>query len=290
MLLVATTAPALAHAEPGAKLSIVKRARVGAEVRVDGAGLPRGSLANAVVCGNLGLRGTPDCSLASTVEVGISDEGTFSVPMRLVAPPSPCPCAVVVSGATTTPLVRRIKLIGHPVDLSARDATAVRGGAPDIEVMSARLSGASSLGTWFGLPGESVMRLRLVNNGTRAATPHLDVGWGASIGAATRWVSVPTAPIVAPGESTTLEVPVTFDALGNGEQVVAGTVRAGGNESTFDDVVTVRPWGLFALGLLLVLLAPLALLARLARRQRTRQDYSHDPPAEEVLGVPMFEM
>ncbi len=284
------TASASAASEPGPEVNVAGRARVGADVRVDAAGLPAGSLATVVVCGNGGRRGTLDCSVASTVEVGVTDEGTFSIPLRLDAPPMPCPCVVMVSGATQTPVLRPIKLIGHPVDRSAKQRSAVRDGAADIVVTSARLEQASSLGPWFGVPGQVTMLLNLVNNGNRAAVPRLDIGWGASADEATRWVGIPPAPLLEPRQSTTIEVPVSFDPLGNGEQVVAGSVRADGNESTFETGVTVRPWGLFALGLLLVLLVALLLLARVVRRQRSREDRSHDPPAEGVLGVLMGEM
>ncbi len=290
LLLVLAASPGLAHDEPEAQVSMVQRARVGSDVRVTGTGLTPGSLVSLMVCGNSGRRGSPDCSLASTKEVGISDEGTFSVPLQLLKPPRPCPCAVVVTGGTATPLVRPVQLMGHPVDRTTRGAKAEGVSTPDVVVTSARLSRTSSLGTWFGMPAQGVLKLRMVNTGKRAAAAKVDLGWGASGNEATHWVQAPAAQILTPGQSADLEVPVAFDALGNGQHVVAGSVRASGNESTFEAGATVRPWGLFVLALLAVLILPIALLARFARRQRAREDHSHDSLVEEVLGAPSHEL
>ncbi|UUZ61370.1 hypothetical protein [Nocardioides sp. B-3] len=263
------------------------RVRVDAEVPVTGRGLEPETPVTAVVCGNGARRGSLDCGLGSGLEVGVQSDGTFAAPMRMVAPPQPCPCVVVVTGATVAAITTPVRLLGHPVHGGGLGPRARRVAQPEIVVESAELDGGTSLGTWFGGAGEAVLTVTLRNDGTGAGRPLLDLGWGPVGTDPTRFVATPDMSPLEPRDTRTVEIPVRFDAFSNGEQVVAGTVRAGATEMYFRDGVGIRPRGLFGLLSVLLLAAPMALFARFVRRRRRLEDRSEDHPAREVLGVPM---
>ncbi len=270
-LAAATTGTDRSHAD-GPRLELARdRVGVDKEVMVEGAGFDPGSLVTAVLCGNRGARGTPDCALGSTLEVGVQDGGTFSAPMRMVAPPAPCPCVVVASGATTSPVVMRVRLQGHRF----RPGTAGRGSASmarsEVVVEEASLKNSSSFWTWFGAPAEAVLTLRVVNEGTAAGRSGARAGWGSAGELPIHFVSVPVMPFLEPREEATLEIPVRFDPLTNGDVIVAGDVRTGGVSVPFEDSLRIRPWGLFALAALLVMLPLMAALAWAARHDRRRR-------------------
>jgi hypothetical protein len=262
-----------------------QRVAVDSEVLMSGVGLEPGTLVTAVVCGNRARRGSLDCAL-SGLEAGVHDDGTFSAVLHTTAPPLPCPCVVVVAGATPEAITTPIRLLGHPLNGGGLGPRTHATGRPEIVVGSAELEGGSSLATWFGAAGEATLNLTLRNEGNLAGVPRLDLGWGPSGTEPTLFVDAPELPALEPGRTATVRIPVSLDALGHGEQVVAGTVRAGTGEMAFSDSVSVRPWALYALALVLVLAVPLALLARYVRRLRVGEDRCDELPAEEVLGVP----
>lgn len=266
-----------------------KQVPVDGQVMVAGSGLQAGTLVNAVLCGNAARRGSLDCAVASAVEIGVQQDGTFSAPLRARQPPQPCPCVVMVTGATPEAIVTRVRLRGHPVRSGGRGPRTRTVGRPRVVVRSAELEVGSMVGAWFGAGGEAVLTVALRNEGTVAGTPRLDLGWGPEGSDPDRFIELPQLEPLEPWRTTIVEIPVRFDALANGEQVVAGSVSAGGREVAFDDSVVVRPWGLFAIALVLLLVLPLALLARFVRRG-WRRERSEELPAEEVLGVSIFEM
>lgn len=258
--------------------------RVDSDVEVAGRGLSPGSLVSAVLCGNDAQRGSLDCALGSTVEVGVQEDGSFATSMRVSTPPMPCPCVVVASGGTPEQLVAPLRIKGHPVLRGRTDRHTTSGPQAQVEVVGSDVESGTSVAGWFGLPATRTLTVRLANGGSLAAVPRLQLGWGEAGAEPTNFVQVPRLSALAPGSSTTVEVPVQFDALANGRLVVAGSVLAGGEDAAVAEAVTIRPWGLFAIVGVLLLGLGLRILTLVVRRRSVEPENGHQLSLDELLG------
>jgi hypothetical protein len=81
-----------------------------------------------------------------------------------------------------------------------------------------------------------------------------------------------------------LRIPVEFEPLSIGHQVVVGEVAAPGASAPFVLGLDVRPWGLYAAAVVVLALAVAAALALLLRRRR-RSAQPAPPPPEAQLAL-----
>ncbi|WP_181309787.1 hypothetical protein [Nocardioides campestrisoli] len=143
-------------------------------------------------------------------------------------------------------------------------------------VQSTGLVGTSSLMSWFGAAPEPTFAVTLRNGGELPVTPTVQLEWRDGDGPATA-VVVPEVGELAPGDSTTLEVPVQWGAFAQGEHIVRGVVRVGDDETALQESATVAPWGLYGLGVV-------ALLAGVALRTRWVLDQDDDEAGAPLAG------
>lgn len=289
--LVAVSAPA-ALASPVVEIDDTE-VTLGQEVAVTGSGWPASTMVTLELCGNAAMNGSADCDHAGARSVGVSTGGRFAARMTVGRPPVPCPCVVkVASNSSGTEFLAKIKLLGFP-EVEPRD----RLGLPEItrlvKVTTARLERTAGWTSWFGAAPSYRLVATLRNTGT--VTLHdlpISFSWGKGA-EPTGFVAAPDVPTLEAGAETTLEVPVTLDALAIGGYDVVGRIDGIGAPLEFRAHTTNYPWGLIVVpGVVLAQLALLGLRNRLRtwiqRRERRRAPVPALPwPA--VLDLPALE-
>src|SRR5690606_19755692 len=113
-------------------------------------------------------------------------------------------------------------------------------------VDAATLEPAGGLGRWFGAAPEGTLTLTLRNAGVAPAEPTLDLVWRDGEDAPEPIVDS-GLPIVEPGESVEVEVPLTFGSFAQGEHTVSGQVVVGDLYAPVNASTTLAPWGLYVL-------------------------------------------
>src|SRR5262249_56950225 len=69
----------------------------GQSVAITGSGWPTGSTLQAVLCGANAVDGSTDCAQAAAATMSPGPNGVVDGVLRVLSPPQPCPCVVVVS-------------------------------------------------------------------------------------------------------------------------------------------------------------------------------------------------
>jgi hypothetical protein len=233
---------------------------IGDVVDISGDGWPPGSLVVIEVCGCLGAGGSLDRAVP-TPERGVDRDGRFRIPVMVTAPPTPCPCAVIVTGLSgTQPLVLPLTIEGVPVEPGGESAP-----APALVVEAARLEGSGPWTAWFGAHASRTFVLTVRNTGAAPADARLTLVAGPGDNPH-GWVSMTQPGRLDPGERNTLRTPVRFDPLGFGRHVVAGEIAAPGTEVPFQVGTSIHPWRLYAVALVGLGAIVAATFTRLRRR------------------------
>lgn len=249
-------------------------AAVGATVQVAASGLPSKEVVQLQVCGQNAVHGSADCAAGAAVQLQSESNGTFSVPIAVVTPPTPCPCVVaafsIPSALTvTTP----IAIPGAPI--SSSPVSPPRVARSHLVVAKSELAGSTPIAAWFGFPATRILDLTITNMGAGAATSvHLIADLDS-----TPVLNTHLAPI-EPGQTKRYEVSVTIPALSVGNMNLNGHIFTGdGQQRSFKVPVTIWPVGLL---LVAIVLAQMILLAVRNIMRRRHERANPKPPGDPV--------
>lgn len=231
-------APVNSWADTGGEVSVNNvRPQLGEEVTVTGTGFTAGDMVSLRVCGAPDASGRLACAEGNEkIEVAI--DGSVRGPLTIEEPPGDCPCSVVVDSPDTAPVSTPINLVGHPMAKTAK--------APDLFVDTATLEPAGGLGRWFGAAPDLTLTMTLRNAGVAPAEPILDMVWRDGDGDP-QSITDTGLPIVEPGETVEVEVPMSLGAFAQGEHIVSGQVVVGDLYAPVEARTAVAPWGLYLL-------------------------------------------
>ena len=140
----------------------------GQSVAITGSRWPSGSTLQAVLCGANTVNGSADCVQAAAVTMSPGPNGVVDGVLRVLPPPQPCPCVVVVSSLAAKSITFPVQVVGMPT-------APVRSASPQYQPqplkVHARVTGATSLGAAFGAPASRTLVLTVTNTGqTRCRT------------------------------------------------------------------------------------------------------------------------
>lgn len=254
IFLVLPLLPASAEQTPapeGGEMWITpSRASAGTEVQVGTSGWAPGTQLQAVVCGQLGLKGSSSCHLPGAVTAASNAEGEAVHTLTVGRPPEACPCVVRVTTFTAPAQAMNVPLevIGHRVaDVVIEDEEAV---SSDLRVEKVELEGRGGISAFLGLGGSTTMSVTFANRGNEdVEAPAVAIGFGRGDVDTQREVD-PGVTVPAQGQAR-FEVELDVPLLAFGEQR-AVAAWADGAGSVRSDGFRVYPFG--ALVLLLALL------------------------------------
>ncbi|MGW1993198.1 hypothetical protein [Embleya sp. NPDC001921] len=253
------TAPARAAdpapgAAPSASIDPGKVA-AGDKVSVVGGDWTPGSLVQASICGENGLRGTVNCAAASAASGTVDAGGNVSITLTAAIPPSPCPCVVRIAvimngpakdasvpleidGAPYAPLPQTVKTPGRLVFIDSH------------------MAGEDSIFTWFGSPVQRRFRIEVGNMGqSPIINPTFRIGFYQGVYAPT-WEDYESHIVIPPGKRTTISLPVELKPRQHGTFSWRVTYD---NQVVDEQALEVgRPWGVYIFGALLVIVVPVA--------------------------------
>lgn len=223
------------------------------------------------VCGNLGLRGAPDCDLTGGQGVGMNRSRATLTGLVVSAPPANCPCVIRAASATgsevqTTPLT----IIGLPVD-----PVVPPGPPPAALAISTTVTDAPQRigGTLRGLlGGRTDHRLTITLQNLTTATLS-KVALRATVGRATtdaHPVPLPAVEPLQPGETRRYDVPASITAPRWGRHQWHVTAHGAGPRFAATSTSKTTPLLLY----LLVALLAGDITAIAIRRQRRRSHAS----------------
>jgi len=226
----------------------------GATVVVTGSHWPPGTALAARICGADAVAGTADCAPGSTADMVATGRGLIWGTMVATTPPVPCPCAVLVTGASSSFSDKiQVTVVGAssaPVP-SLRQLVA----AP-LHLAALRVTGASTLLSDLGGQASRVLNIRLTNVAPYPVTAVLVGRWGSGR-SPEHLIAMPNIGTLSPGRSVTVHVPFHLSSFAVGSYAVRVTAEVPG--VTPDPSLTVFtdqwPYLLFACGLVIVLLA-----------------------------------
>ena len=241
----------------------------GQSVAITGSGWPTGSTLQAVLCGANAVNGSADCAEAAAATMSPGPRGVVDGVLRVVPPPQPCPCVVVVSSLAPS------KSITFPVQVVGMPTAPVHPASPQYQPqplkVRARVTGANSLGSVFGAPASRTLVLTVTNTGQSSVpNPVVSAGWGRK-GNADHLITVPAVGPLAPSQSRRISIPFELDALSLGSYHVAGRVTGTSAPVRFEQETSTWPSGLFVVGLVVLLLMLRRLWKVLRRRIAARK-------------------
>jgi hypothetical protein len=250
----------------------------GSQVGVGGIGFPAGTQVQLQLCGHKAIDGSADCAPDALLLSATGGLGEIDGFMLVELPPKPCPCVVLV---LTLPNIFSTSI---PVTVvPARIATGPLASVPQLTVQ-ANVTGGMSLASLFGLRAHRTLALTIKNTGTVDAFPVISAGWGRSASNLSS-ISAPKISPLAPGQATRVNIPFTMGPLSVGSYVVGGTVAGAVRPVGFQVKTSTIPWGLFAIGLLL-LQAVLILLRNRVRGRLDRKDATSGQAGPDGTGGP----
>jgi len=219
------------------------------------------------VCGNLGLRGAPDCDVTGGQGVGMNRSGPTLTELRVSAPPVTCPCVVRASSSTGSEIqTASLSITGVPVGPIVRP-----GPPPALLTVSTTVSSDPQglVGTVRALlGGRSHHRMTILLQNTSDATlskVFLAVAVGRTV-EDSHPVPVPAVEALKPGEARTYEVPVILAAPRWGRYLWLVTAEGAGPRVGAQTESLAVPWVLY---LLLALLALDVVVIAMRKLQRT---------------------
>ncbi|HMG26752.1 MAG TPA: hypothetical protein VKH36_08060 [Acidimicrobiia bacterium] len=241
----------------------------GQSVAITGSGWPTGSTLQAVLCGANAVDGSTDCAQAAAATMSPGPNGVVDGVLRVLSPPQPCPCVVVVSSLAAA------KSITFPVQVVGMPTAPVRSASPQYQpqplTVRARVTGANSLGSAFGGAASRTLELTVTNTGQSSVpNPVVSAGWGRK-GNADHLITAPAVGPLAPGQTRRISIPFELDALSFGSYHVAGRVTGTSAPVHFQQKTSTWPWGLFIVAVVVLLLMLRRLWNVLRRRMAARK-------------------
>jgi hypothetical protein len=140
-----------------------------------------------------------------------------------------------------------------------------------LQILNAQLSGNGPWYSWFGGIPQRTLDLT-VHNPNRGVYPHPALVLAAGkAGNGLSTVSTSPLPSMAPGETTTVHLKVTFPPFNFGTNEVIGTVGDAALKENIKVTTTIVPWGLIIVALIILQFILLAIRNALRRRNQRRQ-------------------
>lgn len=266
---------------PAIDLSSTKFAP-GDSIAITGTHWPQGTTLQAMLCGAEAVDGSVDCVQRAAVTMTPGPDGALQGVLHVYAPPRPCPCVVLVSGLSSSYAQRiPVEVVGVPV---APVSSAAPQSKPLTLEVQVSVSGGTSVASLFGGPAKRVLTVTLRNTGT-VAIPHPVVAarWGRG-GAPTHAITSRVLAALPPDTRRTVQLPFELDPLSIGRYHVRGVVTGATKPVGFEAQTSTYPWGLFAIGLVLLQVVLLALRNR-ARRRLTAREVAARLAALDVLAA-----
>ena len=258
----ATTPPP--PADPAATL-LTSNLSIGQKVIIRGTAWPSGKV-SVQVCGNNGVNGTVDCDGPGTRSFGIGSSGKFAGQIVVGAPPTPCPCVVLVaSNFAERVVIIPITIKDHPTLVGTPTAD------PNKGLTTLNLTSSFVRGDWWrdavGISPARIMTITITNTGgnpTGDGVVDVTVGKDSP---ATGFAASISFESLDPGESTSVAAKFAVDsfAFGTYNMTARVTSPAAGGEIT--EQTSTFPGYLLVLLILIILIIDLIWMARVRRRR-----------------------
>lgn len=258
----------------------------GQEVAVSGTGWAAGAALTATVCGADAVGGTADCANTAASELIASPTGVVTGYVNGALPPQPCPCVVLVIGLNTQFTQKiPVTVVGAA---TAPVPPAPTTEEPDLRIQDLRVAATLTAGSAMGAAAPRTVELRLHNAGPYPETPELIGRWGHPT-EVNHAITMPSVGSVAAGATKEVRATFSLPAFSVGTYIVLVTAEVVGfaKQTSATRSTTQWPFGLFALGvvLLVLLVVGLATQPRRRRRRRARRP-PPPPPAPQSPAVP----
>lgn len=241
----------------------------GQVVTVTGTGWPGGAVVVASICGADAVDGTADCANTASSQLKASPTGVLTGRLTGALPPQPCPCVVLVVGVniTTTQKIPVTVVGAATAPVPAAPST----NEPDLRIQDLRVESTLTIGSAMGAAALRTVELQVHNAGPYPEVPELIGRWGHPT-QVDHAISMPKMGSVAPGATKRVRVTFSLPALSLGTYTVRVTAQVVGftRQASATTSTTQWPFGLFALGALLVLVVVVLLVARPRRRRRRK--------------------
>jgi len=238
-------------------------AAIGERVGITGTGWsPVGQTVQIQLCGRNAIDLSNDCDQTNQYTAAIRAGGVFYGSLVVKAPPTPCPCVVMVTTAGSFAGVKApLTIVGAP---SAPLPPATPPGPPVRLVQT--VDAPVSVSSWFGGPKDVTLVLTVKNtSGVPLNAPALSVSVGRGSAPTGFVVGRPLAPL--PVEAVrTLRIPVRIPPFTYGDYTIRSSVATGQGTVAANTPTSSYPWGLLAVVVLLVALVLLWVVRRLRRR------------------------
>jgi hypothetical protein len=136
----------------------------------------------------------------------------------------------------------------------------------------AKVTGGSSIGSFFGFPAHRVLTVTVTNIGhTPIQAPVISAGWGTP-GGVEHVIAAPRLPPLPAGQTTVIKLPFQLDALAHGSYAVSGRYSGAPIPASFRATTSASPpWGLLVAALV-VLQVLLLGVRNIVRRRLRRRD------------------
>ncbi|CAB4887016.1 unannotated protein [freshwater metagenome] len=273
IMLVGGVTPALATvptgpAQPTATI-LSPNLSIGQKVNVYGQNWPKGTI-SVQVCGNLAINGTTDCDVTGTRSFGVGSSQKFEGRIVVGAPPSPCPCVILVGSqfqAQTVLIPVTIK--DHPVLAGAPTAD------PNSGLTTITLTADVTRGDWWrdaiGVSPERLVTVTITNTGgSPTGAGVLDISVGKSSPATGFAASIPFKSIDTE-DSITLQARFAVDSFAFGTYNITTRVTTPAAGAEFTQQTSTFPGWLLFIVLSLVLIADLFWVRHVRKRKRLNE-------------------
>ena len=238
----------------------------GQTIMIGGTGWPPNMPLQAVLCGSDASSGGNDCSVEASSTFAAWSDGTVHGQLVVVIPPVPCPCVVQITAVANDFIAKLpVTLVGAVV----APVTPPSGlGAGGHLTATASVTGASTLKSFFG--GGAARQLHVTVHNPTAGVVHtvITARWGRSTDPEIV-ITSPDPVTLQPGQTRTVQLPFTVNALSFGTYHVAGALTGAAASGSFTSTTSTYPWGIpvVALGLI-----GLLIYRAVRRRQKATQE------------------
>jgi hypothetical protein len=264
---VASTAAA--SPEPAVHVD-TEYAAIGQLIHITGSGWsPVGQTVEIEICGQNARDLSSDCDQGNQYTAAIRTGGVFYGALTVRLPPSPCPCVVTVADQGSFSGVR------VPIIIFGAPTAVIPTQSPRAPVaLHASLVTPRSASAWFGGPKAVTLILRVTNLTSIAyGSPTLTVNVGRGPNPSGFVLGKQLDPLGARG-TRVLRIPVTIPAFTFGRYTLRAQVMTPTGPVAIVVGTSSYPWGLFAVGAIMLSAAALILWRRVRRRkgQQPRSD------------------
>ena len=238
-------------------------ATIGERIGVTGTGWsPVGETVQIQLCGRNAIDLSNDCDQTNQYTAAIRPGGIFYGSLVVQAPPTPCPCVVMVTASGSFAGVKApLTISGAP----SAPLPPVTPPGPPVRLVPT-VDEPVSVSSLFGGPKDVTLVLTVKNtSGVALNAPALSVSVGRGSDPTGFVEGRQLAPLPA-GASRTLRIPVRIPPFTYGDYTIRSSVATGQGTVAENTPVSSYPWGLLAVVVLLVALVLLWIVRRMRRR------------------------